>query len=108
MQSEYGNDHLIFYVLGSLLFFLLFNFFLIFYEWIVFCKSAKCLINQVKNNEATYLNVCSCFSLRTVRTLVGLPSPDGPEGLLSLILLCDPDSLPESAKEIVEFLSIFF
>lgn len=51
------------------------------------------------NKLTTYLNVCSCFSLRTVRTLVGLPSPDGPEGRLSLILLCDPDSLPESANE---------
>lgn len=53
------------------------------------------VVNQlIKKN--TYLNVCSCFSFRTVRTLVGLPSPDGPEGLLSLMLLCDPDSLPES------------
>lgn len=45
-----------------------------------------------------YLSVCNCFSFNTVRTRVGLPSPDGPEALLSLILLCDPDSLPESVK----------
>lgn len=43
----------------------------------------------------TYLKVCSCFSLSTVRTRVGLPS-DGPEGPLPRILLCEPDSLPES------------
>lgn len=43
-----------------------------------------------------YLSVCSCFSLSTVRTRVGLPSPDGPDALLSRKLLCDPDSLPES------------
>lgn len=43
-----------------------------------------------------YLSVCNCFSFKTVRTLVGLPSPDGPDARLSRKLLCDPDSLPES------------
>ncbi len=57
------------------------------------------LVNQLLIETVTYLSVWSCFSLRTVRTLVGLPSPDGPEGLLSLMLLCDPDSLPESEME---------
>lgn len=33
-----------------------------------------------------------------MRTRVGLPSPDGPEARLSLILLCEPDSLPESER----------
>lgn len=46
----------------------------------------------------SYRRVCSCFSFRTVRTRVGLPSPDGPPPRLSRKLLCDPDSLPESAR----------
>lgn len=45
-----------------------------------------------------YLSVCSCFSFKTVRTRVGLPS-DGPDGRFSRILLCEPDSLPESLQK---------
>lgn len=48
--------------------------------------------------EAIYLKVWSCFSFNTVRTRVGLPS-DGPEVRLSRMLLCDPDSLPESVDQ---------
>lgn len=48
-------------------------------------------------NCDVYLRVWSCFSFKTVRTRVGLPS-DGPDCRLSRMLLCEPDSLPESEE----------
>ena len=61
--------------------------------------------NETKKRENEklfniYLKVWSCFSLRTVLTRVGLPS-DGPEGPLPRMLLCEPDSLPESVSKII-------
>lgn len=45
---------------------------------------------------APYLKVCSCFSLSTVRTLVGFPSAAAV--VRARPLLWDPDSLPESVE----------